>query len=128
MPRTPMSRHLSSRQHTRCCWVHIRSTPPDLMTLAVTAPRYGYRSQWGRAWGSRHLGGPRQCLRVDILSDVRQFAVSNCNGENPMVLKRPIRGFDPPDSQADDQNPVSLRYELGGLWIRSFHRFVSLLK
>ncbi len=33
-----------------------------------------------------------------------------------------------PLSEADDQNPVSLRYELGGLWERSFHRFVSLLK
>ena len=53
---------------------------------------------------SRHLGGPRQCLRVDILPDVRQFAVSNGNGEDPMVLKRPIRGFDSPRSEADDQN------------------------
>src|SRR5882724_11959754 len=42
--------------------------------------------------------------------------------------KRPIRGFDSPCSKADDQNPVSLRYELGGLWVRSFHRLVSLLK
>ena len=32
-----------------------------------------------------------------------------------------------PPSEADDQNPVSLRYELGGFWVRSFHRFVSLL-
>ena len=75
-----------------------------------------------------HLGGPRQCLRVDILPDVRQFAISNDNVEDPMVLKRPIRGFDSPRSEADDQNPVSLRYELGGLWVGSFHRFVSLLK
>src|ERR1700735_3344314 len=88
----------------------------------------------GRRWpalrqpGRVHLGGPRQCLRVDILPDVRQFAISNGNGENPIVLERPIRGFDSPRSEADDQNPVSLRYELGGLWVRSFHRFVSLLK
>src|SRR6266568_7535588 len=81
-----------------------------------------------RASGSRHLGGPRQCLRVDILPDVRQFAISNGNVEDPMVLERPIRGFDSPRSEADDQNPVSLRYELGGLWVGSFHRFVSLLK
>src|SRR5208282_6853665 len=74
------------------------------------------------------LGGPRQCLRVDILPDVRQFAISNGNGEDPIVLERPIRGFDSPRSEADDQNPVSLRYELGGLWVRSFHRLVSLLK
>ncbi len=31
-----------------------------------------------------------------------------------MVLKRLIRVFDSPRSEADDQNPVSLRYELGG--------------
>ena len=61
------------------------------------------------------LGGPRQCLRVDILPDVRQFAISNGNVEDPMVLEGPIRGFDFPRSDADDQNPVSLRYELGGL-------------
>jgi hypothetical protein len=60
------------------------------------------------------LGGPRQCLRVDIFTDVRQFAISNGNVEDPMVLKRPIRCFDFPSSDADDQNPVSLRYELGG--------------
>src|SRR5450631_793666 len=83
----------------------------------------------GSGPGARvHLGGPRQCLRVDILPDVRQFAISNGNGEDPIVLERPIRGFDSPPSEADDQNPVSLRYELGGLWERSFHRFVSLLK
>src|SRR6202040_1803175 len=50
------------------------------------------------------------------------------NGEGPIVLERLIRGFDSPRSEADDQNPVSLRYELGGLWEGSFHRFVSLLK
>ena len=67
-------------------------------------------------------------MRVDILSDVRHFAISNGNGEDPMVLERPIRGFDSPRGEADDQNPISLRYELGGLWEGSFHRFVSLLK
>jgi hypothetical protein len=55
-------------------------------------------------------------LRVDILPDVRHFAILNGNGEDPMVLERPIRGFDSSRSEADDQNPVSLRYELGGLW------------
>src|SRR5271166_3371389 len=75
-----------------------------------------------------HLRGPRQCLGVDILSDLRQFAISNGNVEDPVVFKRLIRGFDSPRSEADDQNPVSLRYELGGLWVRSFHRFVSFLK
>ena len=62
-----------------------------------------------------HLGGPRQCLRVDIFPDVRQFAIPNGNVEDPVVLKRLIRGFNSPRSEADDQNPVSLRYELGGL-------------
>jgi len=83
----------------------------------------------GSGPGARvRLGGPRQCLRIDILPDVRQFAISNGNGEDPMVLERLIRCFDSPRSEADDQNPVSLRYELGGLWVRSFHRLVSLLK
>jgi hypothetical protein len=67
-------------------------------------------------------------LSVDIFPDVRQFAIPNGNGEDPMVLERFIRGFDFPRSDADDQNPVSLRHEFGGLWERSFHRFVSLLK
>src|SRR5580693_6403050 len=83
----------------------------------------------GSAPGARgRLGGPRQCLRVDILTDVRQFAILNRNVENPVVLERPVCGFDSPSSAADDQNPVPLRYELGGFWVRSFHRFVSLLK
>ena len=43
-------------------------------------------------WNRRRLGGPRQCLRVDILPDVLQFAISNGNGEDPIVLERFIRG------------------------------------
>jgi hypothetical protein len=61
--------------------------------------------------GRLHLRGPRQCLSVDILPDVRQFAISNGDGEDPMVLERPVRGFDSPRSEADDENPVSLSYE-----------------
>jgi len=69
------------------------------------------------SWPSRgHLGGPRQCLRVDIFPDARQFAISNGNVEDPMVFERFIRCFDSPRSEADDQNPVSPRYKLGGLW------------
>src|SRR6202167_5504898 len=83
----------------------------------------------GSGPGARgRLGGPRECLRVDILPDVRQFAISNGNVEDPVVLERLICGFDFPRSEADDQNPVSLRYELGGLWVGSFPRFGSLLK
>jgi signal transduction histidine kinase len=39
-----------------------------------------------------------------------------------------IRCFDPARSEADDQNPVSLGYDVGGLWVGSFHGFVSFLK
>jgi hypothetical protein len=53
-------------------------------------------------------------LGVDILPDIRKSAISNGNGEDPIVLKRPIRGYDSPRGDADDQNPVSLRYEFGG--------------
>jgi hypothetical protein len=49
-----------------------------------------------------HLGGPGQCLRVDILPDVRQFAISNGNGEDPIVLERLIRGYDLALSETDD--------------------------
>jgi hypothetical protein len=57
----------------------------------------------GSGPGARgHLGGPRQCLRVDILPDVRQFAILNGNGEDPIVLERFIRGYDLPLSETDD--------------------------
>jgi hypothetical protein len=74
-----------------------------------------YRSRWVSAWARVHLGGPRQCLRVDILPDVRHFAISNGNGEDPIVVERLIRGFDFPLGDADDQNTISLRYVFGGL-------------
>src|ERR1700688_3416594 len=96
------------------------------LTLRIVPCGVGVPALEPGARGS--LGGPRQCLRVDILPDVRQFAISNGDGEDPMVLEGPVRGFDSPRSEADDHNPVALRYELGGLWERSFHRFVSLLK
>src|ERR1700730_5570063 len=53
--------------------------------------------------GRVHLRGPRQCLRVDILPDVLHFAVSNGNVEDPIVLERPIRGFDSPCSEPHEQ-------------------------
>src|SRR5450631_1888099 len=53
----------------------------------LTRPE-GRRRPALRQPGRVHLRGPRQCLRVDILPDVRQFAVSNCNGEDPVVLER----------------------------------------
>ena len=53
-------------------------------------------------------------MRVEILPNIRQFAISNSHGEDKVVLKRPVRGFDFPPSEADDQNPVALCYEFGG--------------
>ena len=86
-----------------------------ILTLRIVPCGIGFD---GSGLGARvHLGGPRQCLRVDILPDVRHFAISNGNGEDPIVLERSIRGYDSPPSEADDQNPVSLRYEFGGLWV-----------
>src|SRR6202045_532302 len=83
----------------------------------------------GSGPGARvHLGGPRQCLRVDILPDVRQFAISNGYGEDPMVLERIICGDDSPLGEADDHHPVALRYEFGGLWVGSFQLGGGLLK
>src|SRR5271156_5366076 len=75
-----------------------------------------------------HLGGPRQRLRVDILPDVRQFAVPNSNVEDPLVPVRLIRSVDFSRSDTDDQNPVALRYEFGGRWVFHFHLFGRLLK
>jgi hypothetical protein len=48
-------------------------------------------------------------LRVDVLPDPRQLAISNGDVKDPIVLERLIRAFDFPRSDADDQNPVSLR-------------------
>jgi hypothetical protein len=45
--------------------------------------------------------------------DVCQFAISNGRGEDPIVLECPICGFDSARGEADDQNPVSLRYKSG---------------
>jgi transcriptional regulator with XRE-family HTH domain len=73
-------------------------------------------------------GGPRQCLRVNILLDVRYFAISNGNVEDPLVPIRLIRSIDFSRSDADDQNPVSLRHEFGGRWVFHFHLFGRLLK
>src|ERR1700693_3365868 len=56
----------------------------------------------GRRWpalrqpGRVPLRGPREGLRVDILPDLRQLAMSNGNIEDPIVLERLIRGFDFP--------------------------------
>ena len=69
-----------------------------------------------------------QCLRVDVLADLRHFAVVNGNGEHPVVLERFIGGYDSSLGEADNQNPVSLRDEFTGLRQRSLHRFGLRLK
>src|SRR3984957_10105345 len=56
------------------------------------------------------------------------FAVSNGNVEDPLVLERPIRGFDFSRSDADDHNPVSLRHEFWGPRVLRFHLFGRLLE
>src|SRR3984885_11085589 len=88
----------------------------------------------GRKWpaprprGRVHLRGPRQGLRVDILPDLRPLAISNGYVEDPIVLERLIRGFDFPRSDAEDQNPVFLRHEFGGLRVCRFHLFGRLFE
>ncbi len=54
----------------------------------------------GSGPGARvHLGGPRQCLRVDILPDVRHLAISDGKVKDEMVFERLICGFDSPLSE-----------------------------
>ena len=97
-----------------------------ILTLRIVSCGIGFD---GSGRGARvHLGGPRQCLRVDILPDVRQFTISNGYGEDPMVLERIICGDDSPLGKADDHHPVALRYEFGGLWVGSFQLGGGLLK
>ena len=59
------------------------------------------------------FGSPRQSLRVDILADVRQLAISNSDGENPVIHPNLAGGFYCSLRRADDQNPVALRYVFG---------------
>ena len=56
--------------------------------------------RWVKPGACGHLGGPRQGLGVDILTDVCHFAISNGNGEDPMVLERLIRGYDSPPRES----------------------------
>ncbi len=119
---------------------------PSTRRNSVAKPTFGYISDLGESLGDHarsprstgvpasgpghrgHLGGRRHCLRVEILLDVRHFAISNGNVEDPLVLVRLIRSIDFSRSDADDQNPVSLRHEFGGLWVFHFHLFGRLLK
>lgn len=60
------------------------------------------------------IRGPRQRLRVDIFPDSRQFAISNSDVEDKLVLERLICSIDFSRRDADQQNPISLCYEFGG--------------
>src|SRR5450830_115618 len=81
---------------------------------STVAPRNdSHRWRALRRPGRVHLRSPRQRLRVDVLTDVCQLAVPDRNGENEVVLKRLVRGFDLPLGKADGQNPVSLCHIYG---------------
>src|ERR1700722_1012574 len=97
------------------------------ISFAVGCSSRGVRGGLRRP-GRVHLRGARQRLRVNIFPDVRHFATANGNVEDPIVLERLIRGFDFPRSDADDQNPVSLRHEFGELWVCRLQLFGRLLK
>jgi hypothetical protein len=62
-----------------------------------------------------------------MYSRIRQLAVTDRDGEDPVVLERLGRGFGSPRSETDDQNPVAPRYELPGFRGR-FHRLGCRLK
>src|SRR5581483_7906312 len=59
-------------------------------------------------------GGPRQGLGVDILADAGQLAVSNRDGEDPVIVERLVRGLDLPPGEAGHQHPVALGDKLLG--------------
>lgn len=77
---------------------------------------------------SGRLGCTGQRLGVDVLPDLRQFAFSNSDVENPVVPERLIGGLDFSRGAADGQNPVSLCHEFGRLRVCHLHFFVSLPK
>ncbi|NKB78331.1 hypothetical protein HED49_00475 [Ochrobactrum daejeonense] len=57
-------------------------------------------------------------MGIDILPDVRQLAVLDGNGEDEMVLERPVRSLDLAPCETEDQDPISLRYVFAGLCVR----------
>src|SRR5580692_7761617 len=67
-----------------------------------------------RRSGRVHLRGPGQCLGVDVFPDVGQSAIPDRDGEDPVVHKRLVRGFDLSLCEADDEDAVSLRHEFPG--------------
>src|SRR5690606_9234513 len=72
------------------------SCEPDQLGLPGWAVhrdlRYG-RESWPQTASNTsaraiHLRGPHQCLRVDVLPDAREPAVTDRDGEDPVVLER----------------------------------------
>jgi hypothetical protein len=57
------------------------------------------------------LGCSRECLRVNVLPDVRHLAISNGHGKDEIIFERPIRGLHFSPSEASHQHSVSLRDE-----------------
>ena len=57
--------------------------------------------------------GSRKSLRVDVLPNSRQLAVTDGDGPCPVVFERPLRGFDRAFRESDDHDAVSLGHELG---------------
>ncbi|WP_408904665.1 PepSY-associated TM helix domain-containing protein [Nguyenibacter sp. L1] len=80
---------------------------PDMQPVALTDDPL---------WRIR-LGGPRQRLCVDILTNVRQLAVSNGDGEDPVILPGFSGCFYCPRRGAGDHNPVALRHVFGRAWV-----------
>jgi hypothetical protein len=56
-----------------------------------------------------------------------RFAISKRDVEDPVVFKRLIRGFEFSRSDADDKDPVSLRYEFRRRGVCHFNLFGRLL-
>jgi hypothetical protein len=99
---------------------HMRPLVSD--PVGVTPP-VGRIVAWGQTFSRRRGHCP---LRIMDISSMRLRMIRaqrkslkpciNSNGDDKMVRERPIRGFDFARTEADDQNPVALRYEFEGLW------------
>ena len=82
----------------------------------------------GQALGLAAFSEARASACVSIYSRVFVSLPFRTVKAKTQSLERLIRGFDFPRSDADDQNPVSLRHEFGRLWISRFYRFGRFLK
>jgi hypothetical protein len=77
----------------------------------------------------RRLGSRvRACSSISPEVRVRGVENDRAALAHQIVLERPISSYDSPPCEADDQNPVSLRYEFGGSGYEVSSVFGSLLK